>query len=90
MYSLKCLLRAHISTYLHDIQLKKVKKNNYGKNRVYGTQKKCIQLTDSTHKNKIELVNPVPRNKPETVKFWQNKPNRQIFICFYLKPALQA
>ena len=83
MYPLKCLLGAHIWTFLCDIQPSKTKKSrkiNCDKNRVYGTQKKHIQLTDSMQKTKIELVNPVPRNKQKTVKIWQTKSKRQIFI----------
>ena len=43
-----------------DVQPSKTKKSrkiNCDKNRVYGTQKKGIQLTDWTQKNQIELVN---------------------------------
>ena len=72
MYPLRCLLRAHIWTFLCDIQPSKTKKSqkiNCDKNRVHGTQKKHIQLTDSTQKNKIESVNPEPIYEQKRLAF---------------------
>ena len=84
MYPLKCLLGAHIWTFLRDIQPSKTKKSrkiNCDKNRVYGTQKKHIELRNSTKKTKIELVNPVSRNKPKTIKICQfGLPSFDLFL----------
>ena len=63
---------------------------NCDKNRVYGTQKKHIQLTDSTQKNSIQSINSEPRYEQKRMKIWRFGLFCQIFTVFglFLDPGL--